>query len=61
MAPLPPTVTLEVNDDPDGLKVWANHYQPNAFVDSSVDSVRSGSLPYGNVFSVKLLLNPAML
>lgn len=36
-------VTLEVNDDSDGLKAWAN--LANAFV----DSVRSGSLPYGKL------------
>lgn len=43
--PLPPAriANIEVNDDSDGLKGWAN--LANAFV----DSVRSGSLPYGNV------------
>jgi len=42
---LPPAriVNVEVDDDSDGLKAWAN--LANAFV----DSVRSGSLPYGNV------------
>ena len=45
-APLPAArlVHIEVNDNSDGLKGWAN--LANAFV----DSVRSGSLPYGNVF-----------
>jgi len=40
---LPPTrgVTVEVNDESDGLRGWTN------IANSFVDSVRSGSLPYG--------------
>ena len=37
-------VNLEVVDNSDGLKAWAN------LANSFVDSVRSGSLPYGKWF-----------
>ena len=36
-------VNVEVEDESNGLKAWAN------LANSFVDSVRSGSLPYGNV------------
>ena len=44
--PLPENhqVELEVVDNSDGLKAWAN------LANSFVDSVRSGSLPYGKGF-----------
>ena len=46
--PLPENhqVELEVVDNSDGLKAWAN------LANSFVDSVRSGSLPYGKYLSL---------
>ena len=47
-ASLPPTreVSVSVNDDSDGLRGWTN------IANSFVDSVRSGSLPYGMTSSM---------
>lgn len=44
--PLPENrqVEIEVDDNSDGLEAWAN------LANSFVDSVRSGSLPYGKLF-----------
>ena len=43
--PLPPTqeVSVQVEDSSDRLKIWSN------LANSFVDTVRSGSLPYGTV------------
>ena len=50
--PLPENrqVEVEVDDNSDGLESWSN--LANAFV----DSVRSGSLPYGKVLRITLLV-----
>ena len=51
-ASLPPTrqVSVSVNDDSDGLRGWTS------IANSFVDSVRSGSLPYGMSMTYQIAL-----
>ena len=44
--PLPPARFVDMNDESDGLKGWAN------LANSFVDGVRSGSLPYGKAYII---------
>jgi len=51
LKPLPPTrqVSLEVEDGSGRLKIWSN------LANSFVDTVRSGSLPYGTILYVRCI------